>query len=193
LLASTLSNARDAAPSRGIVWKGVEVIAFDEPGSLTGLTDANLLDIYKKRACLADAIVVGHTGSSLSHLSAYGTAVYTDYVFVTDTLLKDNAKAPIRESQIVVTRRGGSIVLPAGPVKYESQEYPNLQPGNTYLQFLRVIPESSSYHAIDAFSTLIAEGDSWVIVRNAASARVLPEFKRGAFETIISDWLKSCK
>ena len=189
-LESSLSEAKAAAPSRGIPWKGLDIISSEEPNG--DITDALLLGLLKKRACLADAIVIGDPTSSLSHLSAYGTAVYTDYLIAVNTVLKDNGRAPIRDSRIIVTRRGGSIVLPDGPLTYDSQEFPNLQPRKTYLQFLRYIPESSSYYAIDGYSTAVAGSDGWMLVRTAMKDRALLEFKRGAFEAIISEWLRSC-
>jgi hypothetical protein len=191
-IGSTLSSAKASAPSRGIAWKGVDLIAFDSPAGL--IADTALLDIHRKRACLADAIAIGHTIAESSHLSAFGTAVYTDYAFVPDTLLKDNARAAIRGKPfIVVTRPGGSIELPGGPVEYESQEFPKLLPRGAYLQLLRFIPQSGSYHAIDGFSTFVANGETWSIARAAVSARTLPEFKRGVLEALISGWLKACE
>lgn len=196
-IGGALSSAKAAAPAKGIAWKGLDFVAFDSTAGssgLAGLTDAALLDIHKQRACLADAVAIGRPVAESSHLSAYGTTVYTDYVFVVDTLLKDNAKAAIRgRSYIVVTRPGGSIDLADGPVKYESQEYPKLRPDGATLQFLRFIPESGSYHAIDGLSTFVATPDGWSIARAAAAARTLPEFKRGALEAVIQNWLKSCE
>lgn len=190
----TLEAARAGAPARGIVWRGIEIHHSDHAGGMA-VPDSALLEIHKKRVCSADAVVIGHTILEKAHLSAYRTAVYTDYLFVVDSVLKDNVRSPIRaQAQLVVTRVGGSIVLPNGPVKYEPEEFAGLQTTDVYLQFLRFIPETGSYHAIDGFSSFSLKGNRWAMTRRSAAARVLPEFNRGSFEKVITAWAASpCK
>jgi hypothetical protein len=128
------------------------------------------------------------------HLSAYGTAVYGDYDFVIGTLLKDNRISSIRSKPaIVVTRPGGSLTLPGGYVNNEFEQFPRFQSDALYLLFLRYIPESSAYEALDPNSTLVAAGNNWVIARKAFSGLTVPEFTRGVLEASIANWLTSCK
>jgi hypothetical protein len=194
-LEKMLSAAKQMAPSRGVEWKGLDIISGDAPGAAMGYTDGLLIDLYKKYTCIADAVVVGHVGPSLSHLSAYGTAVYSDYALTVESIVKDNHRAPITmRSIIVITRPGGSMALPSGPVKYISQGFPSLTPGSSYLQFLRFIPESGAYNAIDEFATFVSNDGAWHIIRKAMAGRTLPvEFRNGIFQSSIAEWLRSCK
>lgn len=190
-----LANAHAQAPSKGIPWKGLDIVASDDEAVSPGESIITiLLQLYRKQACQADAIVVGHTTSSAYHLSAFGTGIYGDYVFVIDMLLKDNGASSIRSKpDIVVTRPGGSLSLSEGPVNLEMRGFPRLQVGVTYLQFLRYVPQSSSYQAFDPFSTLVGNGNNWMIARKAFSGLVVPGFTRGALEPMIGNWLTSCK
>jgi hypothetical protein len=191
-----LLNARALAPSKGVSsWKGLDIVASDDEAvSPGGSIVTVLLQVYQRQACQADAILVGHTSSWAYHLSAFGTGVYGDYVFVIDSLLKDNKASPIRSKpDIVVTRPGGSLSLAEGPVTLELAAFPQLQSGLTYLQFLRYIPQSSAYQALDPLSTLVANGNNWGIARKSFSRLAVPGFTRGALEPTIGNWLTSCK
>src|SRR5262245_38109588 len=192
-LAESLVNAREAAASKGLPWQGLTYIRNEGLGFATR-DGFNVLQLYQKQVCEADAIVVGQTNLWAYHLSAYGTAVYGDYDFVIDTLLKDNRTSSIRSKPaIVVTRPGGSLSLPGGHVNDDFQEFPRFQSGTIYLLFLRFIPESSAYEALDPNSTLVTTGNNWVIARKLFSGLTAPEFTRGVLEASIDDWLTSCK
>lgn len=193
-LEAMLAGASKTAASRGIEWKGLDVIRGDPPANVMGYTDTILLDLYKRYSCLADAVVIGHAGPSVPHLSSYGTTVYSDYIITADLILKDNVRSPIKvKSTIVVTRPGGTLVLGSGPVKYISQGFPNLMPGRSYLQFLRYISESRSYNAIDESATLESREGTWQIIRGALTNRTVPiDFKNGIFESSIARWLIGC-
>jgi hypothetical protein len=191
-----LVNARSLAPSKGVTtWKGLDIVVHDHellPADMT-LTSALLL-AYQRQACAADAIVVGHITSSLYHLSAAGTAVYGDYIVVIDSLLKDNRATSIRpKADMVVTRPGGTLLLPEGPINFDRQGFPRLELGTMYLQFLRYIPQSGAYEAINEWSTLIAKEANWLIARKRFDRLVLPGFTRGGLEDAISKWMQACK
>jgi hypothetical protein len=193
-LPDRLRTAQSIAASKGIPWRGIDIVSGDEVGNVAGLNNTSLLTLYQKRACLADAIVVGHPTSWLHHLSASGTAVYGDYDFAIETVLKDNLKDPFRlRPDILVTRPGGSLTLANGPVTFQSDGFPHLQADLSYLLLLKYIPASSGYQTIDSFSTLVVKGSSWAIARKAFSSLVIPGFTRGTLEGTISQWLRSCK
>jgi hypothetical protein len=195
-LSQMLVNARALASSKGVLtWKGLDIVASDHevlPMSMP-LTSALQL-AYQKQVCAADAIIVGHITSSLYHLSAAGTGVYGDYIVVIDRLLKDNRAASIHsKADIVVTRPGGSLLLAEGPVNFDMQGFPRFESGATYLQFLRYIPQSGGYQAINELSTLVARGANWFIARKNFNQLVMPEFTRDALEDTIIKWVASCK
>ncbi|HXJ42062.1 MAG TPA: hypothetical protein VNH18_22485, partial [Bryobacteraceae bacterium] len=76
-LADGLAAARARMPAYLGPWKGLDFIgAHTERFSFEPMM---LLQMYGKLACQSDAILVGRAGASLSHLSTWGTAVYTDY------------------------------------------------------------------------------------------------------------------
>ncbi len=189
-LAETLATARSGAAARGIEWKGLQFIMYDAE-NLAGFTSTGAIQRYKKLACQADGVVIGHTNRTAPHLSAFGT-VYTDYEVVVDAWLKTNPKAmtgPI--PAIVVSRPGGSLTVANDPVSFEYEGFPELKGGATYLQFLQYIPASLAYQAIDPFSTLISLGNEWVVARGSSSVPV-PGLGRGALETELRTWLKAC-
>ena len=195
-LAQLMSQSRSAAPSRGVVWKGLNIVASDEEaGSATIPVSTLLLQQYSKQACHADAIFIGHPTSFAYHLSSSGTGIYGDYLFAIENVVKDNPTASLRSAaEVVVTRPGGSLTLADGPITFDLKAFPRLQPNATYLMFMRHIPQSSAYQSLDASSTLIATGNLWTLARQAFSGLSMPELTRGVFETTItSGWLPTCK
>jgi hypothetical protein len=190
-LAQDLADARAGAAQRNIVWKGLSFFVNDAE-NLGGLTPAVAREIYNKLTCKADAVVIGHTQQSVSHISDWGT-VYTDYAFAIDAVVKDDARSSIRQkAALIVTRPGGSAMLGGDPVSFSYRGFPELKQGTIYLQFLHYIPESSAYEAYDAYSTLIARDKEWVVARQG-SAVALPELTRGVLEMTINEWLRSCR
>jgi hypothetical protein len=122
------------------------------------------------------------------------TAVYTDYDFVIDRLLKDNRTAPIGSaSDFVVTRLGGSVKLPEGNLNFRSQEFPSPQANTTYLMFLDYIPATSSYFARDGLSTLRLAGSNWLIDRGSDAGVIVPGFTLATLEPSLIDWLGYCQ
>lgn len=76
-----------------------------------------MVQVYERETWQADAIVTGQATASASHLSSYATSIYSDYIFVIGNVLKDNAASPIgSRPDMVVTRPGGELTLPDGPV-----------------------------------------------------------------------------
>lgn len=186
-----LTEAHALAASKTIPWKGLNTFVIDHPG---GISNETLLQTYQKYVCLADAIAIGHTTLRLHHLSASGSAVYTDYVFVIDALLKDNRRSSIQtKREIVLTRPGGTLTLPEGSVTFENQEFPLLQPSTPYLVLLRYIPESGGYEAVDSLATLVQTETNWVIDRKTLAGRILPGFAIKSVDASIRLWLTSCK
>lgn len=190
-LTTDLANARVGAASRGIAWRGLDFVVYDAD-NIAELTATGAEQLYRKLACQADSIVIGHTRLSASHLSAFGT-VYTDYILVIQHLLKDNSKSPIRSAgETIVTRPGGSLLVNDDPVSFDYQGFPALQSDITYLQFLQYIPESSAYQAVNSYSTLSARGNDWVVERQPSGV-ALPGLPRGVLEKSLKVWLTSCQ
>jgi hypothetical protein len=182
------------ADAKAVPWSGIESVVFEGLQNVQGLTGPAMIELYQKQACRADAVVVGQARLWSYHLSASGNAVYGDYDFAIDAVLKDNQAASIREKHdIVVTRPGGSLVLSNGPVSFKVESFPHLESAQTYLQFLQFIPSSGAFQALDAFSTLVLNGDEWVIARKAFLSFAVPGFSRGVLEASVAKWTASCK
>jgi hypothetical protein len=152
--------------------------------------------MYRRLACSADAIVIGHPNTWQFHLASQGTAVYSDYDISVDTVLKDNQNTPyIKNVNIVVTRPGGTITLGTGNINqvvYRHEGFPLWQKGTTYLIFLHYVPATSALLPIDAFATFVGGSNTWTIARKAYSQNILFSFPRGTFEQTIKQWLSLC-
>ncbi len=97
----------------------------------------NFTALLQDLACQSDAIVTGKVNASLSHLSASGSATYSDYDFRIGSVLKSGLGSPLRpELHIVLTRPGGKVPATAGFVRYVNQMFLPLRPDTTYLLFL---------------------------------------------------------
>ena len=193
-LVEALNSGRTLADSRRVQWKGMDFIVPDDPGNLAGFSLEALMKLYSQLTCRADAIAVGRINAQASHVSASSTSVYSDYSVLIERFLKDNRQSSIAQrAPIVVTRPGGIVMLTNGKASFDSQEFPRLESGATYLQFLRHIPESGGYQPIDSFSTLVSTNGQWAIARRAFSGLVVPGFSPRALEASIRDWSAQCK
>ncbi len=197
-VSEAIARAQALADQRGIAGAdGLEIPIIEMTRTFT---PAELLAQYEELACASDAIVTGHTSIWLHHLNSSRQGIYTDYDFVVDTVIKDNAKAPLSMSQhIVMARPGGSLQLgTSGTIKtiiISPGSFPHLETGSEYLIFLNFIPPSGGggYQAADPFGSFIATGAQWTIMRKAYSALTLPEFSRDGFPPAITQWIASCK
>jgi len=167
----------------------IESITSDDA---VGGTPEQMTALYRKRTCAADAIVTGHPIKWQYHLSSSGTAIYGDYDFAVESVLKDTATAPHLKNHIVLTRPGGTMTLGTGAisdVKDTRQAYLPLEPDGSYLILLQYIPASGAYQGVDAFATFVQTSGAWRMARRAYSAYALPLFELGTFELTIRQWL----
>jgi hypothetical protein len=189
-LAQVLSEARVDATSKGMPWKGLDFIVHDSE-NIRAFTPTGAVNRYQSLTCAADAVVVGHIGSKAHHLSEFG-AVYTDYIFNIDTVLKDNRQLSLlSKTAVVVTRPGGALTVNNDAVSFEYDGFPALVGGGAYVQFLQFIPGTLSYQALDSFSTLMASGRDWVLPRKASAVAVVG-LTRGVLEAAVGKWQGSC-
>jgi hypothetical protein len=191
IFSEELVRGRSLAASINMPWKGM---TFSIPDAASVTPDVtSLRDAYQRLSCDADVIATGHTDAWSHHLSDSGGAIYGDYVFIIDTLLKDNNTSSLSShADIVVTRPGGSLSLQQGPVSYEDQSVPLLHSGAQYLVFLHYLKESDSYEPFDYSSTLSLKYRQWFIYRKAFSGRIISGLEQGPFEKLITNALTSC-
>jgi hypothetical protein len=190
-IAGALTKGQASAASMGVPWQGLRIKLIDEPSEYSS---KSVLALFQGLACMADAIVVGHTDTWLTHLSGWQNSLYSDYDFVIDSLLKDSSTAHIgHKTDIVVTRLGGDALFSEGQLDFNDTRFPRFEAGKTYLLLLKYIPASSSFTAIGAWSTLVLRGDQWMILREAYAGAFIEGFAHGTLESSIARWLPSCK
>jgi hypothetical protein len=191
-LIEVLNRAQATATEKGIASDTLIVSSNDE-GQVG--TRAQLIEMYRKISCFADAIVIGHTDVWLHHLTPSRTNIYTDYDFVVEDVVKNNGASTLYAGKrIVLTRPGGSMQLGAGTLKtvdVQQDMYPHLQANTSYLIFLNYIPASGGYEAKGPNATFVGNSQ-WTIARKSLSGVVLPELSRGVLESSITNWLRSC-
>ena len=181
------------ATSAGMAWKGMQLITGEGLPGVSGSNQPALSEMYRKLTCSADAIVIGHMTAAAYHLSQMKTSVYADYAFLVDTFLKGNKSSATAKAGIIVTRPGGSLKLPEGPVSCDYDAYPRLRANSTYLLFLQYLPESSAYQPVNSLSTLVEEGGQWRITQKSLHDTTKPEFGKPLLETSIHKWVEKCR
>lgn len=193
-LSDQLLRAHVVADQQRIEWRGLDVIVSSGLENLEDVGISSLTAQLRKETCSADTIVVGRVNNSVYHLSDSKTSIYGDHLFTVNQVLKSNVLSPFKVlDNIVITRPGGSISLPEGPVNVRYDDFPVFERGATYLLFLRYRSESSSYDAAESFSALKAEGDTWRVLAKDYSRLTSSELKHSAIEQLVSSSLRSCR
>ncbi len=119
---------------------------------LPSLTPASapfdLQTFLAKRACDAEAIVIGRVEGGTSQLTDDGSFIYTAYEFRVENVLKNNPFQSIAEGQTVtILRTGGAIELNGRRIVAEDKAAKTLEAGDRYLLFLSYLSEKSAYAA----------------------------------------------
>lgn len=110
-------------------------------------TPAKVLD---KLAAGADAIVVGVVKNKASQLTENGTFIFTDYGLLVEEVLKDNQAARVApQTTLTITRPGGKVALNGRVVTAVDRSFKRLAVGGRYLLFLRYVPATGAYQAIN--------------------------------------------
>jgi hypothetical protein len=159
------------------------IVTQDEPD--TTFTMAHLQTL----TCNADVIVIGKVHIiSPSHYNAAKNGIYRDIDFDPSVVLRDNPKAPLRNTQhMVVTGLGGTMPIGSGFISYQDSGRPQLRANATYILFLRYIPETNGYVGFDLFGTLeLTEVSQWVFSRQAYRRQIFPELVDAVLRTAIS-------
>lgn len=122
----------------------------------------------------ADAVIVGVVKSSSSALIEDGSFIFTDAQVEVQEVIKDNLAAPIpRNTEITVTRPGGTIILKGKEVRAVDVEFDAFQVNGRYVLFLTFIHESGSYRAFSERSFQLLPRIATKVTRKPAL--VLPQ------------------
>ncbi|WP_348261561.1 hypothetical protein P8935_17375 [Telmatobacter sp. DSM 110680] len=110
-------------------------------------------------ACQSDAVVVARAESSVSHMTADLDFIYSEWKVRISSVLQDNRKSPIFvSSEISVVRAGGLLTINGRSVIGKEWNFPQFQPGDEYLLYLKYIPETGFYKAIAGRSFDLSHG-----------------------------------
>jgi hypothetical protein len=117
-------------------------IGQDVPLRIAQYSNAN--EYLNALVCASDAIVQGTIKSKSSQLTELGTNIFTDYELSMENVLKGNV-LPGPNSNITVTREGGTVKLNGRVLRVANGSQPTLKVNNQYLLFLKLVPETGAY------------------------------------------------
>jgi hypothetical protein len=110
-------------------------------------------------ACMSDAVVVGIPESGVSHMTTNLHFIYSELQLRITRVLQDNPKSPlIRSKRIPVVRAGGILTINRRLVIGQELHFPQFQPGDKYLLYLKYIPETGFYKAMAGRSFNLSHG-----------------------------------
>ncbi len=108
----------------------------------------NLKNFLSKRACDADAIVLGTVNGQMSRLTEDESFIYTVNELKVETVLKNNSTQAIKPGEVMsAIRTGGTIRLNGRKIVAEYKGSKALEHGQSYLLFLTFVPEKGLYVA----------------------------------------------
>lgn len=125
-------------------------------GSLGGdpnQTTPTLGRFLQDMTCHADAIIVGIVKSKSSQLTERGDFIFTDYGITVREVLKNNNAAYIQpNTDIIFTGPGGKIQINGRIVEAVDDSFEPLKLDENYLLFLKFIPTTGAYKALNSAS-----------------------------------------
>lgn len=94
----------------------------------------------------SDLVVLAKAETGTSHMSADKDFLYTDWNFVTEEILKNNAYSAVETgATILVTRPGGKLQVDGRTVYADCPNFLSFANGQQYLLYLQFIPETGAY------------------------------------------------
>lgn len=131
---------RDLVAERG------DVDVSREVGDMVIPASFSLHDYLQNLACKADAVVVGVVKSKSSQVTEDGTFIFTDYELTAEDVIKNNPASPVQpDSNITVTRTGGSVKINGHTARATDFSQRPLHVGERYVLFLRFVPDTGAY------------------------------------------------
>lgn len=109
---------------------------------------------FERLACNADAVIVGVAKDKSSQLTEDGEFAFTDYELTVEQVIKDNKSSHLQpNAPLTVTRPGGKIQLSGHIIEAEDAAFKPLTKGERYILFLKFIPQTGAYTALNSMST----------------------------------------
>ena len=107
----------------------------------------------QKLTASSDAVVIGTVTAKASQITENERFVFTDYSLTVDEVLKDEAANLQPQTEITVTRPGGKILFQGRVISARDKSFCPLAIGGHYLLFLRYIPATGAYQAVNSVSS----------------------------------------
>lgn len=101
----------------------------------------------------ADAVVIANVISKSAQITTSGTFVFTDYQLNVEEVLRADSDKLKPQTSITVTRPGGKVLLEGQVITFKVESFKPLMPGHRYLLFLKVLPITGTYQAVDQKSS----------------------------------------
>lgn len=152
----TISELLASPPSRIL---GIDLLI----GQGQVLTESRSPESYFGELVRAsDVVIRGKVTKKASQITEDGAFIFTDYDVSVMEILKDNSASPLAPgSTITVTRPGGKVVVEGIIVKARDRYFGPLPlSDHPVLLFLRYIPETAAYKAINSFGAFEVDGSS---------------------------------
>jgi len=111
-------------------------------------------------ACESDAVVEGRAEPGVSsHMTTDMRFIYSEWKFRIISVLQHNPHSPLHGSQeLSVVRAGGALKVDGRIAVGRELRFPQFQPGDEYLLYLKYIPETGFYRAIGGRSFDLSHG-----------------------------------
>lgn len=121
-----------------------------EPPYFMGSAPESASAFLSKNTCKADAVVIARPTKKTAHLTDDERFIYTQYELTIEETVKDNSKAAITAGiKIQMARPGGFIRLDGQNVRFVDENVPQLELEQSYLLFLRFVPNARGYMVAD--------------------------------------------
>lgn len=160
---------KQRAKIRNLIDKQGDVKIIEMVGNVIAPLSFNLDTYLQELSCESNAVVVGTVKSKASQINDDGTFLFTDYGFIVEDILKNNAVAPINTiNDITITRTGGAVKLNGHTVRAIDYREVPLVEGEHYLLFLKFVPETGAYKSLDS----TRNDDSFQILGNQVIKQV---------------------
>jgi hypothetical protein len=109
-------------------------------------TSNNSYQLLKDLARNSDAVVIGKVKNKSSQFTEDGEFIFTDYEITVEEVLKNNNAAPIQNnSDITITRIGGTVQIKGRTARAVDKSFKPLEVGGEHLLFLSFITTTGAY------------------------------------------------
>lgn len=101
----------------------------------------------------ADAVVIASVVSKSSQITTRGTFIFTDFEVRIEEALSGDSHKLKPQASITVTRPGGKVLLNGQVITFNVESYRPFMPGHRYLLFLKFLPITGTYQAVNQNSS----------------------------------------